>query len=394
VLYIVILYLYAGKIVILWSWPKGIVSYLIACVAVLGILTLLLIHPYGNLSGNTWIKKFSKAYYFVLVPLVVLLFIAIGMRINDYGVTVNRYVIVLLGIWLAIVSTYFIIGKENIKFIPISLAVILIFVSFGYWGIFSVSERSQVARLQAILEQGNILKKERIQQEVMWLRDSLPRKLYAVDKEETNVLQDSLHTEVKSILDYLDDHHGFTSIRGWFEQDLDSIVKKSNIVNTRWMRMNEAEAYMRSMGLAYEHKYSFSSQSHFLYTAAFDGVEDVTGFDYLLDFEGQHYRDDDDIFHVGNTRYEFFYPTLPDNYAWLVSNKDSIKFEVGALIKLLEEKYGSDSNAQIPEGEMMITWESQNLSARLQLHEVSLSGDADSLEINRLDGIILLRVKE
>ncbi len=89
--------------------------------------------------------------------------------------------------------------------------MILILVSFGYWGIFSVSERSQVARLRAILEQENILKEGKIQNEVIWLRDSLPKTLIAVDRELTNdgKMVDSLHNEVMSILDYLDDHHGF-----------------------------------------------------------------------------------------------------------------------------------------------------------------------------------------
>ncbi len=115
ILYIVILYIYAGKIVFLWNWPKGLVSYLVACVAVLGILTLLLIHPYGNLPGNNWIKKFSRAYYFILVPLIVLLFIAIGMRVSDYGVTVNRYVIVLLGVWLTLVCRVLYLGQTEYK---------------------------------------------------------------------------------------------------------------------------------------------------------------------------------------------------------------------------------------------------------------------------------------
>ena len=45
VLYLIILYAYGAKILIFWDWPKGIVSYLISCVSVLGILTVLLFYP-------------------------------------------------------------------------------------------------------------------------------------------------------------------------------------------------------------------------------------------------------------------------------------------------------------------------------------------------------------
>ncbi|MFN4932199.1 MAG: DUF4153 domain-containing protein, partial [Bacteroidota bacterium] len=82
-LYLIILYTYGTKILILWDWPRGIVSYLIICVSVLGILAFLLLHPYGNQKENLWIKKASKGYYFMLFPLLIILFIAIFMRVNE-----------------------------------------------------------------------------------------------------------------------------------------------------------------------------------------------------------------------------------------------------------------------------------------------------------------------
>ena len=41
-LYLVILYLYGAKIILLWDWPKGVVSWLIIAVAVLGIFALII----------------------------------------------------------------------------------------------------------------------------------------------------------------------------------------------------------------------------------------------------------------------------------------------------------------------------------------------------------------
>jgi hypothetical protein len=396
VLYILILYIYAGKIVVLWSWPKGIVSYLIACVAVLGILTLLLIHPYGNLSGNNWIRKFTRAYYFILVPLIALLFIAIGMRINDYGVTVNRYIIVLLGIWLTIVSSYFISGKENIKFIPISLAAILVAVSFGYWGMFSVSERSQVERLSTILEQGNILRADKIQGEVKWLRDSLPKTLLAVDAENTNEhqLSDSLHNEVMSILDYLDYHHGFSSVHEWFEQDVDSIVKENNAAKKRWMRLNEAEVYMRTMGLTNVYKYPEGPNSYFTYRSKVDGITDVQGFDYLIDVNSQYENPQSSVYAIGPMKYTFLYPTPDSNKLLLISPTDSMKFDTDELLKRLTVKYGADYDEEIPIDEMSVDVESKRLAARLQINRLSIEARSDTFRVNYVTGIILLKMKK
>ena len=80
-LYLLILYGYGIKIFAVWDWPKGIVSYLIVCVAILGILNFLLIYPYSKQKENKWIASFSRAYYFILLPLIIMLFIAINLSL-------------------------------------------------------------------------------------------------------------------------------------------------------------------------------------------------------------------------------------------------------------------------------------------------------------------------
>jgi hypothetical protein len=172
ILYFVILYFYGGKILILWDWPKGIVSYLIICVSVLGILTFLLLYPFSNENEDSWIKKMSKSFYLILLPLLAILFIAILMRMDDYGITVNRYIVLFLGIWLTTVCVFTLLFKSNIKFIPTSLALMLLLISFGPWGIFSVSERAQVNRLKNILEKAKIIKENKIVNESIWKKDT------------------------------------------------------------------------------------------------------------------------------------------------------------------------------------------------------------------------------
>jgi hypothetical protein len=401
ILYLIILYLYASKIVVLWSWPKGIVSYLIACVAVLGILTLLLIHPYGNLPGNTWIRKFSKAYYFILIPLVILLFIAIGMRVGDYGITINRYVILLLGVWLTLVCIYFATGRTNIKFIPVSLAIILLSVSFGYWGLFSVSERSQVARLKSILEENKILFDEKIQREVIWISDSLPS-LFPVQKENVNekILIDSVHNEVKSILDYLDDHHGFSAIREWFHQDMDSIVSLMNMSTqgkkkSRWSRIKEAEAYMRTMGLEYQYKYISPSLYTFTYSSEAQtmNVTPVHDYDYLVKFSTNSYDKDLTSFVIDEIPYTLYTPKMLNDNFLLATKSDTITFDINTLIKNLIAHYGREYQSEIPTTEMLLHGNNSIIDTKIELHTISFYPKKDSLEINTLSGNIFVRKK-
>ena len=53
-------------------------------------------------------RYFPKA----ILPLIVMMFISIGIRINAYGLTENRYYVVALGIWAFLVMIYFAFGKN------------------------------------------------------------------------------------------------------------------------------------------------------------------------------------------------------------------------------------------------------------------------------------------
>lgn len=159
-IYLTILYVYGGKILVLMDLPKGMVSYLVIAFSVTGILSLLLIEPIKNEENNTWIHNFSKWFYIAVLPLVLLLFVAIGYRVSEYGITENRYYILLTACWLAAMSFYFIFSKsKNIKIIPISLFIISILSVFGPWSAFSVSENSQLNTFEKLLAKNNIIGK-------------------------------------------------------------------------------------------------------------------------------------------------------------------------------------------------------------------------------------------
>jgi len=157
-IYTVILYAYVLKILVLWDLPHGWVSTLILCYSGVGIASLLLLYPIRENSENVWIKNLSRWFYVILIPLVVMLFVAIGRRLSEFGFTEGRYLVLVIGIWLTGMIAYFIISKKkNIKIIPISFCLLSFLVSFGPWSIFSVSEKSQVTRLEKLLAKDSIL---------------------------------------------------------------------------------------------------------------------------------------------------------------------------------------------------------------------------------------------
>lgn len=191
--YTVVLYIYFGKIIATQVWPKGIVSYLVLSYTSVGIATIFLIKPI--IDNNKWAKIFTNIFTKVIIPLLVMMFIAIGIRVNDFGFTEARYYIVIIGIWasFAIIYLNFNKGKRNIV-LPISLAIIAFLSVVGPWNAFNVSVNSQNKRFYNILE-----KYDMIQNDVVVNND---RTIDSYDKR-----------EISGILRYFKYDHGFNKLK-------------------------------------------------------------------------------------------------------------------------------------------------------------------------------------
>jgi hypothetical protein len=151
-LYVAILYAYLGRIVVQWELPQGWVSVLILALAVSGIFALLLIHPLRQSPDNTWIRTFARWFYRALFPLLGLLAVAIGTRVRAYGLTEERYFVLLLAAWLLGMAVYFLARQgQGIIWIPVSLAGLALGSAAGPWGAFAVAERSQLRELRELV---------------------------------------------------------------------------------------------------------------------------------------------------------------------------------------------------------------------------------------------------
>ncbi|CAM2990234.1 DUF4153 domain-containing protein [Chryseobacterium flavum] len=163
-IYVIILYFYAFKILINWELPRGWVSYLVLAYSIVGILALLLVHPLKADHTKSWVKAFSRLFFYTIIPLVILLFVAIFTRILEYGYTEPRYFVLLLAVWLTGLVVYFVFNKKaSIRFIPVSLFVAGTFsLVFPYLNAFSVAKRSQKTELIKILNNNHLLSQGKI----------------------------------------------------------------------------------------------------------------------------------------------------------------------------------------------------------------------------------------
>ncbi len=154
--YSVVLYAYFFRILFQMDWPSGMVSYLVIFSSAIGMLSIFVLYPISKESR--WCELFVRWYPRLVLPLLAMMFVAIVMRINQYGITENRYFILLGGIWVTFGYLYFNIrrGKRHIVLVLV-LVILLLLSGVGPLSAFDVSMRSQNNRFEQLLRQYDML---------------------------------------------------------------------------------------------------------------------------------------------------------------------------------------------------------------------------------------------
>ncbi len=123
-IYLIIMYAYFGKIVIEANLPKGFLTYFIHAMLVLGLYAYLLIYPFQFVSNSKLIRLYTKFFFFVLIPVITMQLVGIITRINQYGFTEERYLVLATALCVVSMIVYFVfLRKKNLIFIPVVIFV-------------------------------------------------------------------------------------------------------------------------------------------------------------------------------------------------------------------------------------------------------------------------------
>jgi hypothetical protein len=263
--YLAILTAYLVKVLITWDWPSGWIGWLVSSVATVGIFSLLMLHPAADDEGDRWVRTYWRWFFPALLPAILMLWLAIYQRVAQYGITENRYFLLLLSVWLAAMAIYYTLTRSrNIKLIPLTLCIGAFVTLAGPWGAYRVSERSQVHRLAGLLERNGILVNGRA--------GTAPGTVSTEDRR-----------EISAVLRYLLTTHGTAGIAGWFADGLAGLDSGSG--ETRAVLAEErAQAVAARIGVPYMERWTpVGAQAQFSYNAEADGsAVPLAGYDALL----------------------------------------------------------------------------------------------------------------
>ena len=156
--YLIIIYAYGLKILFIWELPKGMLSWLILVSSGAGLLIFFMLHNLYVTKATKISALFGKWFFYLKLPLLGLLFLAILRRVADYGFTESRYYLLLAACWLLGVTIYLIITKgRTVRPVIISFILVALLSIVGPWSAFSVSNKSQYNRLEKILAENDLL---------------------------------------------------------------------------------------------------------------------------------------------------------------------------------------------------------------------------------------------
>lgn len=349
--YTTILYIYFGKIILTGVWPINIVTHLVLWYSVITASVLFFITPINE--ENKWANSFLKFFPKIILPILIMMFVSIGIRINAYGITEKRYYVVILAIWVFAIMLYYSFTKKVRNIIlPVSLSIIAILSVFGPLSSFTISKLSQNNRLEKILIKNNMISDNKIQPS-------------------TNVSTED-KIEVSSILNYFDNNHSLKEVKGLPE-------------NFKIDDMNKV------FGFSSESGGNNLSNQYFYFRRAIGDIIDVKGYDYLVDsssiMEGTKAMDN-----KLNVYYDYNSATLKLK----LSGTEVYSKNLNSFVKNLSDKYKSQLGKEtIPSEEMTLV--DENEKVKIKFVFLSISGQSNqgsqNIDAKGIEFYILIKIK-
>jgi hypothetical protein len=288
-----------------------------------------------------------------------LISVAIATRISEYGVTENRYLVVLATAWLLGIALYFSFRrKTDIRIIPISLCIVSALAAFGPWGATAFARRSQLDRLREML----------IADEVM-IDGTLERT--------TKPLPFERKKEISNVVEYVVVYHGADRIRDWYAEP------------GRLPDELTAQIATQEMGIEFVSRWQREPEGYSVGAPAPNPVA-VTDFDYVYQLE-RHASDTARISTMLDGLAELSLEGARLQLAGAGDPANALGIDLTPmLIKLRDreergESYGRD--------ETSIETENEHYRLVVYLTYAAGGGEADSTTIERLSATILVRVK-
>lgn len=343
--YFIILYLYSIKVLInFWDWPKWEVSYMVIWFSILWYITYIL--SLGLAEKNILIKTFRNIFPYIVFPQIFMLFYAIYLRINQYDLTMNRYLVVVFWIYLIIISLYFIFSKiKNLVFIPIILTIFTLIISIWPWSIYNFPISRQYKRLINNLETAKIYNN--------WVITPL--------KSENDISKE-LSSEIYNGIEYVCDYDKCSKIKELFKKELEILDNNQTSINNNinknynlknWSKWEITSAITEFLKV--KHTYNDYKSDYIYYYTTEKLNEDISWYKYI---EELNYNNNWNL-------------TYKDNKIYYKKDELTEEIDISFIVDIVKSSGKNTTNKPLIKTDL--TW--KNIKIKLILKNISIDWD-------------------
>lgn len=366
-IYATILFFYVGKILLFWDLPNGFVAMPVLLFSLFGFFNYGILFPLREDRQNKAIMLFSKFFPWTVLPFMTLYFIALGQRISQYGITEHRYLGIALGLLLIGFALYFALNrKAKLKIIPLTLFLGSFLINVGPWSVFSVSENSQVNRLEKLLIANDLLVNGEIQ--------PLAEQEVALEDQD----------QISSILHYLSLNHDFEKISPWF--------KGKNVT-----QMFEYDV-MKELGFENDYYYNgYSDQGFRVFSFNADHQEpiDISGYDFSLEHYWYLYGDSSIVKNLtldGEEQSLTLDFDEDSGTEFVTLNGETVEMNFNAFVKDLRANH-LEMDSLLDAEKLSISGETDGFRVKIYFRNLNLKEKVGLPEFTDASGIILIDAK-
>ena len=159
IIYTGVLYIYMARVIISMHLPKGLISHLVLWYTAFSVFIMILITPFTQ--KDKFFENFKKYFPYFSIPLIFASLFAVFQRTYQYGITENRYYVLISIFWLLFCMISY-IRNMNVTGVFISLIICFIISVYTPLSAKNISNFSQSQRLKRILVKYGALKDGKI----------------------------------------------------------------------------------------------------------------------------------------------------------------------------------------------------------------------------------------
>ncbi|NEW60032.1 DUF4153 domain-containing protein, partial [Sulfurovum sp. bin170] len=364
--YFLILFAYDIKILVSMEFPKGILAWITVAFSVVAIATYLFWTPLWSEED----EKYKRYIWIAVLIQTLMLGVAIWIRIDEYGFTESRYFIALFGVWLLLMSLYFILIKSaSYKWLFISLSLLIISSQFGKYSASEVSRNDQTQRLYKMIEEAkpiseklDIETKYKISNLISYLshshgKESLISVIPKIVEKHNKILEDMNSTTTK-------EYHTVENFPRFATKEL----------GFRFINRWEWRNYLRIGTL--NHKVSIFQSVKNSESIKVDGYQWLTDFRYYRDANSRKKPMID-----GNISILF----VDNNLHIIDGNSSLIKMNMNSLIELLEKEEGRTTpylQKSIVSDRMEYSYTNEKVKVKLLINNIAVLDDGNISRLN------------